>query len=264
MNLVKFPGLGLEFNISKIAFKLGNIVIYKYSVLIFVGIVVGLILAKLSKNKFGISFETVLEVLIGSIIFGVIGARLYFVIFKLDNYISNPLEIFNLRNGGLAIYGGIIGIILFIFIYCKIKKINFLNLTDYLIPYLALGQSFGRWGNFFNLEAYGKATNSIFRMGIETSSGYIEVHPVFLYESISTFIIFLILLFIRKNRKFEGQVFYMYFILYGFIRMFLESLRIDSLYLGNIRVSQILSFVLFTGFLSVYVAKRIKNRKAVK
>lgn len=133
------------------------------------GIIVGIILARFSKNKFGIDFDTVLEILIGGIIFGIIGARLYYVLFKLDYYISNPTKIFDIRDGGLAIYGAIISIIIFVLIYCKKNKINFLNLADYLIPYLALGQSFGRWGNFFNMEAYGNKTNSILRMGIETS-----------------------------------------------------------------------------------------------
>ncbi len=262
MNLVRFPGLGLEFNISRIAFKIGNIAIYKYSILIVLGIVVGLILARFSKEKFGINFDTVLEGFIGGIIFGVIGARVYYVLFRLPYYLSNPSQILKLRDGGIAIYGGIISIIIFLLIYCKIKKINFLDLADYLVPYLALGQSFGRWGNFFNIEAYGSATRSIFRMGIESSAGYIEVHPVFLYESICTLIIFVILSILKRKRKFKGQVFYMYFILYGFVRMILEGLRVDSLYLGIFRISQILSIVLFLGFLIVYVLKSKKASKA--
>ena len=264
MNLVKFPGLGLEFNISQIAFKIGSVSIYKYAILIALGIIIGVVLAKFSKYNFGIDFETVLEVLIFGMIFGIIGARVYYILFKFNYYLKNPLQILNIRDGGLAIYGGIIGIILFLVIYCKIKKINFLNLTDYLIPYLSLGQSIGRWGNFFNVEAYGSATKSILRMGIESSAGYIEVHPVFLYESIFTFIIFLILLILRRNRKFEGQVFYMYFILYGFVRMILEGIRADSLKLGNIRISQGLSFVLFLVFLIVYEIKRKEYSKKEK
>ena len=194
--------------------------------------------------------------------FGVIGARLYYILFKFDYYISNPSQIFNFRDGGIAIYGGIIAIVIFLLIYCKITKLNFLDLVDYLVPYFALGQSFGRWGNFFNVEAYGSVTKSIFRMGIESSTGYIEVHPVFLYESICTLLIFIILSILKRRRKFEGQIFYMYFILYGFIRMFLEGLRTDSLWIGDFRVSQILSIVLFLGFLVVYVINRNKISKA--
>ena len=205
-----------------------------------------------------------MEVVIGGVVFGIIGARLYFVLFKLDYYIANPSQILNIRNGGIAIYGAIIAIICFILIYCKIKKVNSLNLIDYLIPYLALGQAFGRWGNFFNVEAYGSRTNSFLRMGIETASGYIEVHPVFLYESICTLLIFVILSILRNKRKFEGQIFYLYFVLYGFIRMFLEGLREDSLWLGSIRISQVLSFVLFFVFLTIYIIKYIKNLDNVK
>ena len=191
-------------------------------------------------------------------IFGIIGARLFYVLFNLKYFLSEPIQIIKLRNGGLAIYGGIIAIVIFTLIYCKINKINFLNFADYFIPYLALGQSIGRWGNFFNVEAFGTTTNSIFRMGIESSSGYIEVHPVFLYESICTFIIFIILSNLKRKRKFEGQIFYLYFILYGFSRMFLEGLRQDSLWFRNFRVSQVLSVVFFMSFLSIYVVKRNK------
>ncbi len=170
MNIVRFPGFNLELNVSKYAFQIGNISIYKYAVCIVLGIIVGLILSKLSKEKFEIDYDLVIEVLIGSIVFGLIGARLYYILFNLNKYIENPIKIFALRDGGLAIYGGIIGIAIYLLIVCKIKKVNFFDLSDFLIPYLALGQSIGRWGNFFNVEAYGSITNSIFRMGINTTN----------------------------------------------------------------------------------------------
>ena len=214
----------------------------------------GLILARFSREKFDIEFDNVLEVLIGGIIFGIIGARTYYVLFRLDYYWVNPSQILKIRDGGIAIYGAIIAIIIFVLTYCEKKKINFFDLADYLIPYLALGQCFGRWGNFFNIEAYGSNTKSILRMGIETASGYAEVHPVFLYESICTLVIFVILTIVKRKRKFQGQIFYLYFILYGFVRMFLEGLRTDSLWFGPIRVSQILSGILFIVFLSMYIS----------
>lgn len=170
MDVVKFPGFDLEFNISKYAIQLGSISIYKYAVCIVLGIIVGIILSKLSKEKFGINYDFVIEILIGSIIFGLIGARLYYIVFNLERYINNPLKIFAFRDGGLAIYGAIIAIVIYLLIICKIKKVNFLDLADYLVPYLALGQSIGRWGNFFNKEAYGNSTNSIFRMGLNTAN----------------------------------------------------------------------------------------------
>lgn len=227
---------------------------------LFCGIIVGLFLAKTSHEKFQIEFDTVLEILIGGIIFGVLGARIYYVLFRLAYYAQNPSQMIRIRDGGLAIYGGIIAIFIFVGIYCRLKKVNFWNLADYLIPYLALGQSFGRWGNFFNIEAYGSKTNSLLRMGIETASGYIEVHPVFLYESICTLFIFFILSILKRKRRFEGQILYLYFILYGLVRMVLEGIRVDSLWLGPFRISQLISFVLFFTFLSLYVIKR-KSKK---
>lgn len=177
------------------------------------------------------------------------------MLFNLNYYLKNPSSIIKIRDGGIAIYGAIINIIIFALLYCKFKKINFSDLADYLIPYLALGQCFGRWGNFFNVEAYGSRTNSLFRMGINSTSGYIEVHPVFFYESVCTLVIFFILIFMRRKRKFEGQIFCMYFILYSFVRLFLEGLRLDSLWLGDFRVSQLLSIILFIVFLIIYIKK---------
>jgi phosphatidylglycerol:prolipoprotein diacylglycerol transferase len=219
-------------------------------------------LSKISKEKFGIEYDFVLEFVIGAIIFGVLGARAYYVLFNFKEYLQEPSKIFSIRDGGLAIYGGIIAVVIYAFVVCKIRKKSFLDLADYLIPYLALGQCFGRWGNFFNQEAYGSQTSSIFRMGLNTTFGYIEVHPVFLYESVSTFLIFIILRILQKKRKFKGQILCLYFILYGFVRMFLEGLRVDSLWIGNFRISQILSAVFFVVFLGIYLFN-IKRRSNV-
>ena len=261
MNVVIFPGLGLELNIPRYLLQIGNLKIHMYAFCIVLGIIIGLILARISKEKFDINYDDVLEIVIGSIIFGTIGARVYYVIFNLSIYIQDPLKIFDINSGGLAIYGGIIGILIFILIKCKKDKICFLDVCDYLVPYLALGQSIGRWGNFFNIEAYGEETTSILRMGINTVSGYKEVHPVFLYESICTFLIFIILRIMQKKRIFKGQILYLYFILYGFIRMFLEGFRVDSLWIGDFRVSQVLSLILFVTFLIIYFIKLRKSRK---
>ena len=193
MNIVTFPGLNLKFEFSPIAFHIFGIDVYKYAVCIVLGILVALILCKLSKEKYDVEFDFAVENLIIGIVFGVIGARLYFVLFKLDYYSQNLSKIFQIRDGGLAIYGGLILGAISIIINCKMKKQDVLNFFDYIVPYVAIAQCFGRFGNFFNIEAYGYETNFILRMGIEISNKYIEVHPVFLYEAISTFIIFLIL-----------------------------------------------------------------------
>lgn len=260
MSIVKFPEINLEVSFSQIAFCLFGVPIYKYAICIVLGIIVALILCKISKYKFGIEIDEVLENFVIGLIFGVIGARLYFVLFNLNYYSQNLLEIFNLRDGGLAIYGGLIFGALGIILNCKLKKIDLLNFFDYIIPFVAIAQSIGRWGNFFNIEAYGYETQSFFRMGINTLNGYIEVHPVFLYESIATFLIFIILKILQKNRKFKGEILISYCIMYSGIRSILEGLRTDSLMFFNFRISQILSIFIF--FVSiVFLYKKLKDSK---
>jgi prolipoprotein diacylglyceryl transferase len=180
----------------------------------------------------------------------------------LKYFLSNPSQILNFRNGGLAIYGGLIVGILTAIIICRKKKIDVLNFLDYVIPFVALAQAIGRWGNFFNIEAYGSQTVSIFRMGIETANGYLEVHPVFLYESISNFLIFIFLRILQKNRKFNGEILLVYCMLYSFVRSFLEGLRIDSLMFFSFRISQILSIFIFIISLIIFY-KKIKDTKKI-
>lgn len=260
MSLVKFPAFDLELKFSQIAFYLFGIPIYKYAVCIVIGIVVALFLARFSKEKFQNKFDDILEISLYTISTGIIGARFYFVIFNLKYYLSSPSQTLNFRDGGLAIYGGLITGAIVALLYCKIKNIKILNCLDYIVPFVAIAQSIGRWGNFFNVEAYGETTNSIFRMGIETVNGYIEVHPVFLYESIATFLIFLFLRYKQKRRKFEGEIFLEYLILYSFVRIFLEGVRTDSLMLFNFRISQILSIFIFIISLIFF----IKNTKITR
>ena len=257
MNIVSFPGLNLTFNISQIAISIANIDIYYYAVFIVLGIVISLILASKSKENFGIDFENFLEILIFCLIFGIIGARLYYILFRLDYYLKSPSKIFNIRDGGLAIYGGIIFGAITAYIVCNRKKINVTDFFDYICPYLVLSQAIGRIGNFFNIEAYGKETTNIFRMGIYVENVYKEVHPCFLYEFISCILIFICLRFIQKKRKFKGQILSLYFILYGIIRFFVEGLRIDSLMFFNFKISQIVSIA----FIALSVILCLKNKK---
>lgn len=263
MNIVRFPGLNLDLKIPQIAGNIFGIDIYMYAICIVIGILVLIILCKNSKEKFENNFDVVLNIGTISLIFGILGARLYFILFNLDYYLNNIIEIFNFRDGGLAIYGGLITGILTAYIICKIKKIDILNLLDYVIPFIALAQGIGRWGNFFNIEAYGSNTNIFLRMGIYTQTGYIEVHPVFLYESICDILIFLILRKLQKNRKFKGEIFFLYCILYSGIRFFIEGLRIDSLMIYNFRISQILSLFIFIISIIIFY-KNIKDIKKDK
>lgn len=262
--MITFPGLNLEFNISKIAISILGINIYWYAILIIFAIILSLIILKLNNSKEIVKYDTIIELSIFLIPIAFICARIYYIIFNLEYYIENPIEIINVRAGGLAIYGGIIGGILTIYIYCKIKKINYLNILDQIAPCLALGQAIGRWGNFINIEAYGSETNNLLRMGIFENGTYKEVHPTFLYESIADFIIFVILITLGKKRQKTGERALIYLILYSFARFFIEGIRIDSLMLNNIRISQILSLAIFVISCAILVYKHKKDKKISK
>lgn len=238
MKEVVFPLLNLRLNVNPIMFSIFGIDVYWYAFLIVFSIILGIIICKKNEGKFGIKFDNILDLLICVLPISIICARIYYVVFSLNSYMQSPFEIFNIRDGGLAIYGGIIGAVITILIYCKKKKISALDVLDYVAPCLALGQCIGRWGNFFNVEAHGGITNSIFRMGIIENGNYIEVHPTFLYESIGTLVIFIILMVLQRKRKFKGQITYIYLVMYSFIRALIENLRTDSLMFMNFRVSR--------------------------
>lgn len=261
MNTVTFPGLGLTFNFSKVAFTLFGIEVYKYAVCIVLGIVAALILGKLSKEKFEIDYTFAVESCIIAIIFGTIGARLYYVLFNLEYYSKNIGEIFAFRNGGLAIYGGLIFGGLATLIYTKIRKVDTLNFFDYVVPFIALSQFFGRFGNFFNIESYGYETTSLLRMGITTVEGYIEVHPMFLYEAIVNIAIFIFLIIMQKRRKFKGEIVLLYCMLYSGFRAILEGYRADSLMFYSLRASQVLSVIIFVTSLILLIVNFRKNNK---
>lgn len=259
MREVAFPGLNLKFTIDRVAINIGEVEIYWYAIMIVFAFTIAILFLKRDDKKYGITFEQILELAVIMIPIAIICARLYYVIFEFEDYKQNILEIMNFRNGGLAIYGGIIGAVITIIIYCKVKKMNVLDVLDYIVPYLALGQGIGRWGNFINVEAYGIQTDNIFRMGIIENGKYIEVHPTFLYESICNIIIFGILYCIRNKRKYKGELTYIYLTLYSFVRAIIEGIRTDSLMIGTFRVSQILSIILCMVFCSVLVRKEIKR-----
>ena len=257
MNIIKFPGLNLNLEISKTAFSIGNINIYWYAILMVSAFIIALIILKIKDGKFGIKFSDIFDLSIYVIPISIISARIYYILFNLEYYIHNPYNIFDLRSGGLAIYGGIIGALITCYIFCKKRKINLLDLIDYVVPVLALGQAIGRWGNFINVEAYGEVTNLPWRMGIIEAGEYIEVHPTFLYESLVTFTLFIVLILMSNKRKFKGQIVLIYLIVYSFARMIIEGLRTDSLMLGNMRVSQVLSLIIFVISIGLYIKKKI-------
>lgn len=260
MNLITFPGLNLEFNISKIAFRIFGIEIYWYAILIVTAMCLALVMFKKRDGLYKIKFSDILDLSLYLIPISIISARLYYMIFNLGYYLQNPSEIFNIRSGGIAIYGAVIGGIITCFVFCKKRKINVLDLLDYIAPGLVLGQAIGRWGNFVNVEAYGSITNSLLRMGIIENGTYIEVHPTFLYESLACFAIFIILLIMKNKRKFNGQITFTYLGLYSLGRFFVEGLRTDSLMIGNIRISQMLSVIIFVMSITVYALKLYRKK----
>lgn len=257
MQVVTFPGLGIQLTFSKIAFSFMGIDIYWYAVIIVAAILIGMVLCKKKDGLYGISYQNIIDLFLYLLPISILSARAYYVIFNPSYFIQNPLQIFNLRTGGLAIYGGIIGGVITAYVFCKKRKIPLLDLLDFLAPCLILGQAIGRWGNFINVEAYGYETNLPWRMGIMSINGYQEVHPTFLYESIIDFVIFFLLLHWQRKRKYSGQITYLYLVCYSFARMLIELLRTDSLFFYHMRISSVLSLFIFVASCLMLV----KNQK---
>lgn len=245
---ISFPMLG-DFSINPPSyFSIGNFNIYFYGVIIATGFILAALYCARRAHEFGFTSDDLYEVVIFLIPACIIGARLYYVLFRLEDYLANPAKIFAIRDGGLAIYGGIIFGIITAIIWCKVRKKRLFALGDLTVFGLLIGQSIGRWGNFMNREAFGGITDIFCRMGLTPPFGEtIYVHPTFLYESLWNFTGFLILHFLskRKKRKFDGQYFWLYILWYGLGRVWIEGLRTDSLYIGasGIRVSQLLAGV---------------------
>ncbi|MBR7082236.1 MAG: prolipoprotein diacylglyceryl transferase [Oscillospiraceae bacterium] len=247
---ISFPIFGEGFSINPSTyFTLFGLKVHWYGVIILTGLVLATLYIVKRAPQFGMNEDNIYDLLLYAVPIGVIGARLYYVVFNFSLYRGNLAGIFKIWEGGLAIYGGIIFGILGIFIFSRRKKIPFGNLLDLGALAVIIGQIAGRWGNFINREAFGRQTTLPWRMGLTPEGGAtIFVHPTFLYESLWNFIGFIILHFwSKKRRRYDGQIAAMYIAWYGFGRFFIEGLRTDSLYLFNtgIRVSQLLAAVLF-------------------
>ncbi len=263
MNGISFPGLGIEeFRLNKIAFTVFGKDIAWYGLLITLGIILSYVYILWRRKKENISEDNVFDVGIAAVICGIIGARLYYVIFKIDSFHSF-YDVIAVWNGGLAIYGAIIGGVAAIFVMCKIKKINVLSFLDMTFPAVIMAQGIGRWGNFFNAEAHGGETDIFIRMGIRENcvGEMIYYHPTFLYESLWCFLGFAVLNIIYKNKKFNGEILLCYLAWYSFGRFFIEGLRTDSLYIGTVRVSQLLSLLLFVISVTVLVVVFARRKK---
>lgn len=280
---ISFPNLGIYLkNVGK-SIDLFGIEIAYYGIIIGTAILLGFWIAAREAKRTGQNPENYLDMGIIGVIAGIVGARLYYVIFSWDMYKDNLLDIFNLREGGLAIYGGVIAAVISVLVLAKVKHLSAPQIFDTIAMALLNGQMLGRWGNFFNREAFGRYTDSLFAMRlpldavrssdvteqmrrhIERIDGvsYIQVHPTFLYESLWCTVLLIILFAYRKHKKYEGELFLMYLFGYGLGRFWIEGLRTDQLLLPGvgIAVSQLLAgaIVVGTGAAMLYLRKKHKN-----
>lgn len=292
MGYISFPGLGIEpFHIDKTAFTLFGRGVAWYGILITIGMVLAVAIAFYVAKRDNISSDDVIDLALWSIIFGVLGSRVYYVIFTWNEFdylvtsavsdgtfsgaigafFSNAWATFvnciAIWNGGMAIYGGVIAGMIVGVIFARVKKIHFLQIFDILAPAVMIGQIIGRWGNFVNMEAHGGETSLPWRMGLlygnPASGTWISeqyVHPTFFYESVWNLIGLVLIISLVRRKKFKGQSCAIYFTWYGFGRMLIESLRTDSLYIGPFRVSQLVGLVsLVAGVLMLILLPRVKS-----
>ncbi len=280
---VSFPHLGIYIKHLVNHIDIFGFRIAFYGIIIALGMLAGINLACADAKRRGQNPEVYLDFAMYAIIFSIIGARTYYVIFEWDMYKNDLLQVFNLRGGGLAIYGGVIAAVITLIVFTKVKKQSFFSMADSGVLGLILGQIIGRWGNFFNAEAFGGYTNSLFALRyrldivgtgmlnndvlshvVETDGvKYIQVHPTFLYESCWNLALLIFMLWYRKRKKFDGEVFFIYLGGYGLGRMIIEGLRTDSLLLPhtNIAVSQLLAGICFVvSIICIIIGrKRVKN-----
>lgn len=260
MGTISFPNLGLELNPSRVAFSLFGKDIYWYGIIIAVGFALAVFYGLRRSKTFGLTDDNILDMLFVAVPSSIVCARLYYCIFNWEQYVSDPIQILYIWEGGIAIYGAVIGAVVSVLIFCKIKKMPFGPYGDVGALGLLIGQMIGRWGNFINREAHGEVYDGFLKMGIDSGKGDIVFyHPTFLYESAWNLLGFIMLHFYSKRRKFDGEVFLLYVAWYGLGRMWVEGLRTDSLYLfgSGIRVSQLLAAVsaLAAIILHIYIRK---------
>ena len=259
MNKISFPKLGINLNVNPVAFSVGGRDIYWYAIIILTGFLLGMFFCMRSAKKRNINPDHVYDIALYGLIFGVIFARIYYVIFDFKSFKDNLLDIFKIWEGGIAIYGGIIGAVLTAYVYSRVKKLNVYEIFDICSPGLLIGQAIGRYGNFFNAEVYGHETDFFLGMSI---NGGAPVHPLFLYESMWNLLGLVIILCLRDKKKTHGQVFYGYLLWYGAGRLVLEGMRQSEYILyaidGVVGISQIVSalIVVFSSFMIIKLGKR--------
>lgn len=278
--VLSFPGLGLEFELNRVAFTMGPITVYWYGIIIATALLLGVVYAMKRSNEFGINSDKLMDILLVGTIGAIVGARAYYVAFSFDMFKDDLLSVFKIWEGGIAIYGGIIGALIVGVIMAKYKKVKVLPLVDLAMSGFLLGQGIGRWGNFMNIEAFGSNTTMPWGMTSQSIVSYLEqhqaglaeigvvidptmpVHPTFFYESIWCLIGFAIVAFYTKHRRFDGEITLFYAMWYGVERFVVEGLRTDSLMIGNFRISQMLAGVSVIIAAAILIYVRVKIKKA--
>lgn len=281
---IAFPNLGIYLNNVPDGFSIFGFRIALYGVIIGIGVMCGVLMAAYVARRENMDPDLVWDFAIYAIIFSIMGARIYYVIFEWDMYRDNPAGIFNLRNGGLAIYGAVIAAFLTLFVYTRVKKQSFLQLVDVCVPGLIMGQAIGRWGNFTNREVFGGYTDNLLamrlpvdavrtrditeqlRVHIAEGTNYIQVHPTFLYESLWNLALLCLMLAYHKHKKFKGEIWLLYLGGYGLGRFWIEGIRTDQLYLTGttVPVSQLLAIICVVVAVAAEVIVRIRIRNRYK
>ena len=264
---ISFPNLGITVDPSPVAFTVMGKDIYWYGIIIAGGFLLAVLYMLYRAKTFGITQDDVLDLVLWAVPIGVVCARLYYCVFYWDHYRDNPISMLYIWEGGLAIYGGIIGGAITVLVLSRVKRIPTLVMLDNAAMGVIIGQILGRWGNFMNREAHGSVTDSFFKMGLVDAAGKVTYyHPTFLYESVWNLVGFIGLHFYCKTRKFDGEVFLLYVAWYGLGRAWIEGLRTDSLYLFStgIRVSQLVaavSFLAAAGIIAWVLLKKKPRRE---
>ncbi len=284
---IRFPKLGITLRDLPMGINIFGFEVAFYGIIIALGAIAGMALSFREAKKTGQNVEHYIDLALFGLIFAIIGARLYYVIFEWDQYKDNLLQIFNLRNGGLAIYGGIIAAIIVAIVVAKVHKLSFFKMADTGCLGLILGQIIGRWGNFFNREAFGGYSDGLFAMQINLNDGiadisvpdalkdtvmylsdgtFIQVQPTFLYESAWNLLVLILIMIFKKYKKFDGEVFAWYIGGYGVGRFIIEGFRTDQLILPvfNVPVSQVVSIVMVMAAITICVGMRVLKKKKDK
>ena len=257
---ISFPAFGIEVNPPR-NFELGPLTIYFYGIIIACGLMLAAYYACKRASQFGLKEDDILDGVLWVTPFAIICARIYYVAFSWEEYAADPISALYIWNGGIAIYGGVLGAVLGMAVMSKVKKVKFSTVLDLILMSFLIGQAIGRWGNFFNREAFGAPTESFLRMGLfnTRTQSWEYYHPTFLYESIWNITGFVLLHFLSKKRQYDGQIALGYAAWYGLGRVWIEGLRMDSLYIGPFRVSQWLAGISCIAAASVLVYLSFKT-----